>query len=246
MKTLIVAKFIFLTSIFAQFIFAGQSDTLKTSNGNLVIHLVGHGTLYFEYDNKIIHIDPYSKLADYSTMPKADLILITHTHPDHLDSIAIQKIVKDNTVLVYTEAGKKAYYYGGTAMVMNNGDKLEILNISIEAVPAYGIVSKRPDGNLFHPKGEGNGYIFTIGQKRIYVAGDTENIPEMKNLTNIDIAFLPMNQPYTMTPLQMADAALMFKPKILYPYHFGNTDVSQLTELLKSHNEIEIRLRDMK
>jgi L-ascorbate metabolism protein UlaG (beta-lactamase superfamily) len=115
----------------------------------------------------------------------------------------------------------------------------------MEAVPAYNIVNKRPDGNPFHPKGAGNGYIVTFGDKRVYIAGDTENTPEMKALKNIDIAFLPMNLPYTMTPEMVADAAKAFKPRILYPYHFGETDTSKLVKLLQAEKGIEVRVRKM-
>jgi L-ascorbate metabolism protein UlaG (beta-lactamase superfamily) len=129
---------------------------------------------------------------------------------------------------------------------MNNGDVKTVEGLKIEAVPAYNIVHKRDTGQPFHPKGIGNGYIITFGGKRVYVAGDTENTPEMKSLKNIDIAFLPMNIPYTMTPEMVADAAKAFKPKILYPYHFGETDTSKLVSLLKETPEIEVRIRKMK
>jgi L-ascorbate metabolism protein UlaG (beta-lactamase superfamily) len=118
--------------------------------------------------------------------------------------------------------------------------------MTIEAVPAYNIISKRENGQPYHPKGVGNGYIVTFGDKRVYVAGDTENIPEMKSLKNIEIAFLPMNQPYTMTPEMLADAAKIFRPRVLYPYHTGETDVTKLSALMKDQKEIEVRIRSMK
>jgi L-ascorbate metabolism protein UlaG (beta-lactamase superfamily) len=129
---------------------------------------------------------------------------------------------------------------------MENGDTTQVSGIGIEAVPAYNVVGKRPDGRPFHPKGSGNGYIMTFGGTRVYVAGDTENTPEMKQLRRIDIAFLPMNLPYTMTPEMVADAALTFRPKILYPYHFGETDTARLVELLKGTPAVEVRIRKMK
>lgn len=128
---------------------------------------------------------------------------------------------------------------------MNNGDVKSVQGLTIEAVPAYNIVHMRSEGNPFHPKGNGNGYVITFGDKKVYVAGDTENIPEMKQLKGIDIAFLPMNLPYTMTPEMAADAARGFQPKILYPYHFGETDVAKLQALLKDEKGIEIKLRKM-
>ena len=129
---------------------------------------------------------------------------------------------------------------------MKNGDEKTVAGFKIEAVPAYNIVHKRQGDQPFHPKGDGNGYIITFGDKRVYIAGDTENTPEMKKLKGIEIAFLPMNVPYTMTPEMVADAAKAFKPKILYPYHFGNTDTSKLVDLLKGEKGIEVRIRDMK
>jgi L-ascorbate metabolism protein UlaG (beta-lactamase superfamily) len=128
---------------------------------------------------------------------------------------------------------------------MKDGDRQEFSNIVFEAVPAYNVVNERAPGQPFHPKGAGLGYVLTIGGKRIYVAGDTENIPEMKALKNIEVAFLPMNLPYTMTPEMVADAARAFRPKILYPYHYGETKTDQLVNLLKDTG-IEIRIRNLK
>ena len=130
-------------------------------------------------------------------------------------------------------------------LVMANGEVKTVAGLTIAAVPAYNLVHKRDSGEPFHPKGQGNGYVITFGDKRVYVAGDTENTPEMKALTNIDIAFLPMNLPYTMTPEMVADAARAFKPKILYPYHFGKTDTAKLVALLQDQPEIEVRVRKM-
>jgi L-ascorbate metabolism protein UlaG (beta-lactamase superfamily) len=134
---------------------------------------------------------------------------------------------------------------GGAGVVMRNGDVKTIGDITIEAVPAYNIKHKRPDGKPFHPKGEGNGYRIACGGTSVYVAGDTENTPDMKKLRGIDIAFLPMNLPYTMTPEMVADAAAALRPAILYPYHFGDTDTAKLVALLKAHPEIDVRIRRM-
>jgi L-ascorbate metabolism protein UlaG (beta-lactamase superfamily) len=132
---------------------------------------------------------------------------------------------------------------GGT--VLRNGESATVEGIRIEAVPAYNLVHMRSPGAPYHPKGVGNGYVLTFGDKRVYVAGDTENIPEMKELGRIDVAFLPMNLPYTMTPVMVADAARMLKPKILYPYHTTDTDTSKLQPLLKDEKGIEVRIRRM-
>jgi len=131
-------------------------------------------------------------------------------------------------------------------IIMQNDDVKTIDGLKIEAVPAYNIVHKRPNGEPFHPKGQGNGYVLTLGDKRVYVAGDTENTPEMKSRKNIDIAFLPMNLPYTMSPEMVADAARAFEPNILYPYHYGQTDPNTLVDLLKDSKKIEVRIRKMR
>jgi L-ascorbate metabolism protein UlaG (beta-lactamase superfamily) len=220
-----------------------ETDIIKTSAGDLKITFVGHGTLVFNFGGKVIHVDPYSNLADYDTLPKADLILLTHEHQDHLDLKALNSIRTGKTVVVLTEACGKQVQGG---IVMMNGEVNTWEGLKVEAVPAYNIVHKRDTGQPFHPKGVGNGYIITFGDKRVYVAGDTENIPEMKGLKNIDIAFLPMNLPYTMTPEMVAEGAKVFKPKILYPYHFGETDTSKVVSLLKETPEIEVRIRKMK
>jgi L-ascorbate metabolism protein UlaG (beta-lactamase superfamily) len=220
-----------------------EKDVIKTKSGDLEIYFIGHGTLMMKWKGKIIHIDPYGKVGSYSQLPKADLIIITHEHYDHFDLDAIKRIMRQDTIIVYTKKCEEKLKGG---IVMKNGDVKTIFDIKIEAVPAYNIVHKRETGVPFHPKGEGNGYVLTFDNVRIYVAGDTENIPEMKELKNIDIAFLPMNLPYTMTPEMVKDAALMIKPKILYPYHYGDTDPKRLVELLKGVPEIEVRIRNMR
>ncbi len=220
-----------------------EKDVVLTSGGDLAIYFIGHGSLLFKYKKRTIYIDPFSRLADYSKLPKADLILITHEHQDHLDSAAIDQIRTSYTKVVLTE--KCAEKVSG-GMIMKNGDVQTVMGILIEAVPAYNLIHKRDNGRPFHPKGQGNGYVLTFGNKRVYVAGDTENTPEMKALKKIDIAFLPMNLPYTMTPEMVADAAQAFKPKILYPYHYGETDTSRIVALLKDSKDIEVRIRKMK
>ena len=220
-----------------------QADIIQTSAGDLKMTFIGHGTLMLQFDGKVIHVDPYNRVADYSTLPKADLILITHEHGDHLDPEVIKMLTKDGTKLVLT---KKCTEKVAGGVVMANGDSQTVAGIQIEAVPAYNVVHKRDDGSAFHPKGVGNGYVLTFGDKRVFIGGDTENTPEMKDLPDIDVAFLPMNLPYTMTPEMVADAAKAFRPKILYPYHFGDTDTSKLVALLAEEKGIEVRIRDLK
>jgi L-ascorbate metabolism protein UlaG (beta-lactamase superfamily) len=245
MKTLLLLinllSAIMVVSAFAQEKF--ETDIIKTSAGDLKVTFIGHGTLMFNFGGKVIHVDPYSDVADYNALPKAHLILLTHEHGDHLDLKALNAVRTEKTVVVLTEVCTKQVQGG---VVMMNGDVKTVEGLKIEAVPAYNIVHKRDTGQPFHPKGAGNGYIITFGDKRVYVAGDTENTPEMKGLKNIDIAFLPMNLPYTMTPEMVADAAKAFKPKILYPYHFGETEPSKVVSLLKGTPEVEVRIRKMK
>jgi L-ascorbate metabolism protein UlaG (beta-lactamase superfamily) len=188
-------------------------------------------------------VDPWGQLADYARQPKADLVLVTHEHSDHLDADAIRAVRTEGTAVMLA-ASCAGRVPGG--VVMTNGESRTVQGIAIEAAPAYNIAHKRDSGQPFHPRGAGNGYVLTFGDQRVYVAGDTENTPEMKALRGIDVAFLPMNLPYTMTPEMVADAAKAFRPKILYPYHFGETDTATLVNLLKDEPGIEVRIRRMK
>lgn len=220
-----------------------EKDSIKTvKRGAMEITFIGHGTVMIIHGKTVVHIDPWSRMADYSKLPRADIIVLTHDHPDHLDLSAIETLRKPTTQLIMPKVCADKVKEG---IVMKNGDTKTVANIAFEAVPAYNIVHMRSENMPFHPKGVGNGYVMTFGGKRVYVAGDTENIPEMKALKNIDVAFLPMNLPYTMTPEMVADAAKAFKPKVLYPYHYGDTDVNRLVTLLKNES-IDVRIRKMK
>ncbi len=217
-----------------------QKDTFTTNQGELEIWHIGHGTLMFKFGEQIIHVDPYSKLTDYHQLPKADLILITHEHADHLDTAAIEAIRKASSDIILSSVCHEIINEG---QAIGNHETTTWNNLLIEAVPAYNVVHKRDNGEFYHPKGRGNGYILNFGDKRVYVAGDTEDIPEMKAIKNIDIAFLPMNLPYTMTPEMTDNAARLFNPDILYPYHYGDTDTNILVELMKDHAATEVRIR---
>jgi L-ascorbate metabolism protein UlaG (beta-lactamase superfamily) len=218
-------------------------DTFAPAPLALKITFIAHATLMLTYGDTVIHVDPVSQFADYTRFPRADLILVTHEHSDHLDPAAISAARTDATAIAV--ASKCAGAVPG-AVVLRNGDSRALKGIRVEAVPAYNLVHMRAPGAPFHPRGDGNGYLLTLGTRKLYIAGDTENTREMKGLRGIDIAFLPMNLPYTMTPEMVADAALAFKPKVLYPYHFGDTDTKRLEELMGSASGTEVRIRPMK
>ena len=220
-----------------------QEDVIPTSAGDLTITFVGHGTLMFRHGGKVIHVDPVSREADYSRMPKADLILVTHEHSDHLDTAAVEMLRKDGTQVVVSPSCEGRVQ---RAIVMRNGEAREVAGFRVEALPAYNLVHTRAGGQPYHPRGNGNGYVITFADVRVYVAGDTENTLEMKALRNIAVAFLPMNLPYTMTPEMVADAARSLRPRILYPYHFGQTDPQVLVRLLAGEEGIAVRVREMR
>ena len=287
-----------------------EKDSFVTKKGQLDITFIKHSSLLFTYNGSTIYVDPVSAYADFSKLPKADVIIITHEHGDHFDPKAIADLKKEETVLVLNPASQQKL---GEGIAMKNGDEQRITPyLYIEAVPAYNFevvpeakqqesnvssllgldelpkedegkkrkdkrearekqqappphsaskqdgrpphhaeespkaaVVAAPKREVYHPRHRDNGYVLTIDSKRIYVAGDTEDIPEMGELKDIDIAFLPVNQPYTMTPKQAAKAALMVNPTILYPYHYGATRIEELQDLLYYDKHIEVRIRQL-
>ena len=221
---------------------AYETDTFVTPNGKTVrFHALTHASIRIEFDGKEIEIDPVSQYngrdIDYAAFPKADYIIVTHEHFDHLDTAAIAALSKAETQLITNRRCADILGYG---TVMANGERRVLDNwLTIEAVPAYNTTEGH---RQFHPKGRDNGFILTIDGFRIYVAGDTEDIPEIADIKDIDVAFLPCNQPYTMTPEQLVRVARLIKPKVVFPYHYGKTDVSRLPSLLKGDN-VEVRIR---
>ena len=219
-----------------------EVDTFSTPSGKTVkIHALVHSSIRIEYDGKEIEIDPVTKLGektiDYAAMPKADYIFVTHEHFDHLDTAAIKQLTGDKTQLITNQRCAEMLGYG---TVMANGDMLQLApDITLEAVPAYNITEGHQQ---FHPKGRDNGFILTLDGLRIFIAGDTEDIPEMAEIKDIDVAFMPCNQPYTMTVEQLVNAARMVKPKVLFPYHYGQTDVSGIPSQLENDG-VEVRIR---
>ena len=218
-------------------------ETFFTSGGlPVAITLIKHGTLALRYKGRTVHVDPvggYGKPTDYSAeFPKADVVIVTHEHGDHFDKKAIADLMDKGTTQIVTNARCAEMLGYGT--VMANGDTATILgDVRLDAVPAYNYSEGRTQ---FHPKGRDNGFVLTLDGLRIYIAGDTEDIPEMAELKDIDIAFLPVNQPYTMTVEQCVRAAKTISPRVLVPYHFSQTDLSALPGLLPG---IDVRLRQM-
>lgn len=242
--------FFALSALFALAVVPGASgldgaagkefDSFDTGKGELRITFLGHATLVLEFGGKLIYIDPVKQYGDFSKFPKADLVLVTHEHGDHLDAGSIAALKAASTRIVLNESSRKKL---GEGEALEHWKMLESAGVSVKAVPAYNVTSGRTN---YHPKDRrDNGYVITVGNLHIYVAGDTEVIPEMADLGHIDIAFLPMNLPYTMTPDQVATAARTIKPAILYPYHFGNTDTSLLAKLLADEPGVQIRLRKL-
>ncbi len=220
------------------------SDILSTSSGReLEIRFFAHASLALSFCGRQIYVDPVNSNADYAAQPRADLILFTHAHYDHFDAAAVEALGKDDTSIVLTE---ECFASLGRGTVLHNGDSVDLGYASVHAVPAYNTTAGHTD---FHPEGRDNGYILTLDGTRIYIAGDGEPTPQMLALRDIDIAFLPVNQPYTMTEQQAARAVAAIRPKIFYPYHYGQvehrTDLELLEKLVGEIPGVEMRIRPM-
>ncbi|MCM2301193.1 MAG: MBL fold metallo-hydrolase [Flavobacteriaceae bacterium] len=224
-----------------------EPDFIKTSKGNILIQPVLHSSLIIKWNQKTIYIDPYKELEIYKEYPNPSLILITDIHGDHLNIKTLETLVENKTTILAPIAVKEKLpdNLKLKTMVLNNGEIKNLMGISIEAIPMYNLPENDQSRHL---KGRGNGYVLKIDNKKIYIAGDTADIPEMRNLKKIDIAFICMNLPYTMDFETAADAVLDFKPAIVYPYHFrgkdGFSDVEAFKALVFEKNpDIEVRLR---
>jgi L-ascorbate metabolism protein UlaG (beta-lactamase superfamily) len=241
-KAVVTRGFLFLGILFAVSGAAwAQSDVIPTNKGDLRITPIVHGSLMLQWDNKVIHVDPSGAVGgDFDGLPKADLILVTDIHGDHMDRTKIDLLKKPGAVVVTSAAVHQTITESQT---IANGETKTFAGIQIEAVPAYNLQRGPEPGKLFHDKGRGNGSILTLGDKRVYLSGDTECIPEMQALRNIDVAFVCMNLPYTMTPGEAAGCVNGFKPKIVYPYHYGQSDLQEFTGAVQGTQGVEVRLR---
>jgi L-ascorbate metabolism protein UlaG (beta-lactamase superfamily) len=225
-------------------------DKIATTQGDLIVHPVEHATLVMQWAGKTIYVDPVGGPSAFADLPKPDLMLITHGHFDHFDLPTLEALLPAASrarIIATKEVADKLAQgrLGEKTKMLANGDKTEVAGIGVEAVPAYNIA---PEHQKFHPKGQGNGYLVRVGGKTAYIAGDTENTPEMRALKDVDIAFLPINEPYTMSVNQAADALRAFKPKIVYPYHFRNqngtkADLESLKKLV-ADSGVEVRVRE--
>src|SRR5437773_11836002 len=218
-------------------------DRLSTPEGDLIIHPINHATFVLQGKDKTIYVDPVGGGKRFEEFPRPDLILITDIHGDHLNPETLAAIATDKTMLIAPSAvaDKLPEKLRKQTTVLSNGENKSVMGIKVEAVPMYNLTQERLQ---YHTKGRGNGYVLTIAGKRLYISGDTEDIPEMRALKNIDVAFVCMNLPYTMTVEQAASAVREFKPKIVYPYHYRGSDTEKFKQLVGSDGGVEVRLRD--
>jgi L-ascorbate metabolism protein UlaG (beta-lactamase superfamily) len=223
-----------------------QSDLVQTSRGELRIMPVYHGSVMLEFDGKVIHIDPWSH-GDYTDLPKADLIVITHTHGDHLDRPMIDQLKKPATVIVGPPAVIDTLNCAPACAeveAVSDSEQKTVMGIKFEGVAMYNLVTGSAPGKPFHHKGVGSGYVLNFGDTRVYFSGDTECVPEVKALKNITVAFLAMSASRTESPADAAACVMAFKPKIVYPYHYRGSNPQEFADAVKGSG-IDVRLRKL-
>lgn len=228
---------LFLAFALATSLFAAAPEEFSTSAGKLRITPIQHASLMIQAGNKVLYIDPAQ--GSYDALPKADYILITDIHGDHMAPAIVEKLKTPSTVIVAPRAVAEKI---AGAKVLANGESTTIGDFKVDAIAAYNL-KPAANGTVYHEKGRGNGYVVTYGGKRFYFSGDTEGIPEMRALRNIDVAFVCMNLPYTMTPEAAADAVRAFHPAVVYPYHYRGSDTNAFAKALEGSG-VEVRLRD--
>lgn len=211
--------------------------SLSANHGDVEVVPITHGSVVLKWQGKVIHVDPWSR-GNYEGVPQADLILITDIHGDHMDPKQIAALRKEKTIIIAPAAVQETVK---EARILRNGETTSVLEIKIEAVPMYNLQRGPEAGKFYHDKGRGNGYVVTLGNQRFYFSGDTECIPEMKQLKNIDAAFVCMNLPYTMTPEEAAECVNSFKPKVVYPYHHRGSDLNAFQKAVIAAG-VEVRI----
>lgn len=218
-------------------------DRIPTTDGDLVVHPINHATLALGWKTLTTYVDPVGGAKRFADLPKPGFIILTDIHGDHLSADTLKAVATADTKLVAPPAVAQQLPADlrERTTILTNGQSASLLGVKIEATAAYNLPLERPP---FHPKGRGNGYVITLGEKRVYLSGDTEDIPEMRALKNIDVAFLCMNLPYTMTVDQAASAVREFKPKIVYPYHCRGSDLEKFKQLVGDTAGVEVRIRD--
>ncbi|HTG43303.1 MAG TPA: MBL fold metallo-hydrolase [Verrucomicrobiae bacterium] len=239
----VLAFFVLITAFAFAFIglaAAGPGiEKIPAAGGDIQLHPINHASFILEWNGKTIFVDPVGGAEKFKGTPT--LILVTDIHGDHLNAGTLKAVARENTIIIAPEAvaSQLPAELKSQVTVMANGERKEVQGISIEALPMYNLT---PDRLKYHSKGRGNGYVLTLGGKRVYISGDTEDIPEMRALKNIDLAFVCMNLPYTMTVEQAASAVKEFKPKIVYPYHFRGSDTEKFKQLVGNASGVEVRL----
>ncbi|HEY4015194.1 MAG TPA: MBL fold metallo-hydrolase [Polyangiaceae bacterium] len=216
------------------------TDHFATTKGDLAVVPLEHASVLFQWHGEAVYVDPTSSAVADASLPKADVVFLTHTHPDHFDPAAIERLRKRGTVIVGPQAVADKTHVD---VVMANGDTKQVADVTATAVPMYNLKRGPAAGKLYHDKGQGNGYELDLGGTRIYLSGDTECTPEMKALEKIDIAFVCMNLPYTMPPSEAAECIAAFRPKVVFPYHYRGSNLGELDAPLAGKG-IDVRKRD--
>lgn len=231
-----------LSALLAQSALAQEALRFDSSVGEVVVYPLGHASLRIESGDLVVQVDPWSDVADYAAQPTSDLVLVTHDHPDHFDPAALEQLMSEGTTFVMDPSS--ADRFAGEATALANGESVELMGLTVTAVPAYNVERVREDGNPYHAKGDYNGYLLDFGDLRVFVGGDTECVPEMADLTDVDVAFLPINLPFTMPPEEAADCFRTIDPAVAVPYHQGGSDPQVVADLL-ADTEMDVRVLDL-
>jgi L-ascorbate metabolism protein UlaG (beta-lactamase superfamily) len=212
--------------------------------GDLIVHPVNHASFVMSWSNEVFYVDPVGGPERYEGLPPPSLILITDIHGDHLDVDTVRAISTEDTLYIVPEAVADMLppeLRKRTKVLGSEGAAYALLGVGVKTVPMYNTTEQRL---RYHPKGRGNGYIMTFGPARVYIAGDTECTPEIRNLSDIDVAFVPMNLPYTMSVEEAAQCVLQFQPGVVYPYHYRGSDVDEFRRSVESQSDVDVRILD--